>query len=65
MALLETRNLSKSFGGLQAIDKVSLKVEPNTVHDLLGPTDLVNRRFSTYLLEFINRMKAAILALMA
>ena len=37
MALLETRNLSKSFGGLQAIDKVSLKVEPNTVHGLIGP----------------------------
>ena len=37
MALLETSNLSKSFGGLQAIDKVSLKVEPNTVHGLIGP----------------------------
>ena len=37
MALLETRNLSKSFGGLQAIDKVSLKVEPNTIHGLIGP----------------------------
>ena len=36
MALLETRNLSKSFGGLQAIDKVSLKVEPNTIHGLIG-----------------------------
>ena len=37
MALLETRNLSKSFGGLQAINDVSLKVEPNTVHGLIGP----------------------------
>ena len=37
MALLETRNLSKSFGGLQAIDSVSLKVEANTVHGLIGP----------------------------
>ena len=37
MALLETRNLSKSFGGLQAINNVSLKVEPNTVHGLIGP----------------------------
>ena len=37
MALLETRDLSKSFGGLQAIDKVSLKVEPNTIHGLIGP----------------------------
>ena len=37
MALLETLELSKSFGGLQAIDKVSLKVEPNTIHGLIGP----------------------------
>ena len=37
MALLETRNLSKSFGGLQAIKDVSLKVEKNTVHGLIGP----------------------------
>ena len=37
MVLLETRNLSKSFGGLQAIDSVSLKVKPNTVHGLIGP----------------------------
>lgn len=37
MALLKTRNLSKSFGGLLAIDKVSLEVEANTVHGLIGP----------------------------
>ena len=37
MALLETLNLSKSFGGLQAINDVSLKVEQNTVHGLIGP----------------------------
>ena len=37
MALLETRNLSKSFGGLQAIHDVSLKVESNKVHGLIGP----------------------------
>ena len=38
MALLETRDLSKSFGGLQAIDKVSLKVEPNTIVTVEKPT---------------------------
>ena len=37
MALLETRNLSKSFGGLQAIDNVSLTVDENSVHGLIGP----------------------------
>ena len=37
MALLETRDLSKSFGGLQAIDKISLGIEQNTVHGIIGP----------------------------
>ena len=37
MALLETLNLSKSFGGLQAINNVSLSVKENTVHGLIGP----------------------------
>ena len=37
MALLKTHNLCKSFGGLQAIDKVSLEVDANTVHGLIGP----------------------------
>ena len=37
MTLLETRNLSKSFGGLQAIDNVSLSVDENSVHGLIGP----------------------------
>ena len=37
MALLEIRNLCKSFGGLQAINNVSLSVNENTVHGLIGP----------------------------
>lgn len=37
MPLLETHNLSKAFGGLQAIDKVSLTVEANSIHGLIGP----------------------------
>ena len=37
MALLEILNLSKSFGGLQAINNVSLSVKENTVHGLIGP----------------------------
>ena len=67
MALLETRNLSKSFGGLQAIDKVSLKVEPNTVHGLIGPNGSGKSTFFNLLTlpEFINRMKAAKLVSMA
>ena len=37
MALLKTHNLSKSFGGLRAIDKVCLEVTSNTVHGIIGP----------------------------
>ncbi|MDG2196408.1 MAG: ABC transporter ATP-binding protein [SAR324 cluster bacterium] len=37
MALLETRGLSKSFGGLKAVSGVDLKVQPGTVHGLIGP----------------------------
>src|SRR5579875_281221 len=37
MPLLEARNLTKRFGGLVAVDNVSLAVEPLTVTALIGP----------------------------
>jgi branched-chain amino acid transport system ATP-binding protein len=37
MALLETRDLSKSFGALSAVNAVSLRVEPGTLHSIIGP----------------------------
>ena len=37
MALLEARELTRRFGGLLAVDKVSLAVEPLTVTALIGP----------------------------
>ncbi len=36
-ALLETRNLSKSFGALKATDDVSLTLLPGEIHALIGP----------------------------
>lgn len=36
-ALLETRDLAVSFGGLRAVDGVSLQVEAGTVVGLIGP----------------------------
>jgi ABC-type branched-subunit amino acid transport system ATPase component/ABC-type branched-subunit amino acid transport system permease subunit len=36
-ARLVVRNVSRSFGGVRALDGVSLTVEPGTVHALVGP----------------------------
>ena len=36
-AILECRNLSKSFGGVKALDAVDLNIEPGRVVGLLGP----------------------------
>jgi len=35
--LLETLNLSKSFGALQAVTQVSLRVAKGTIHSVIGP----------------------------
>jgi branched-chain amino acid transport system ATP-binding protein len=37
MAILEVRRLSKSFGGLKAVDSVDLDVEEETITGLIGP----------------------------
>jgi branched-chain amino acid transport system ATP-binding protein len=35
--LLETRNLRKVFGGLVAVDDVSIKIHEHTLHSIIGP----------------------------
>ncbi|MEM1942592.1 MAG: ABC transporter ATP-binding protein [Nitrososphaerota archaeon] len=47
MSLLKLLNVSKSFGGLKAVNKVSMDVPPNVILGLIGPngsgkTTLVN-----------------------
>ena len=37
MALLETRRLSKSFGGIHAVWEVDVRIAPGTIHGLIGP----------------------------
>lgn len=37
MALLETKNLGISFGGLRAVDEVNLKIEQGQLYGLIGP----------------------------
>ena len=35
--MLQVRNVSKNFGGVQAVDRVSFTVEDNEIHGLIGP----------------------------
>ena len=37
MSLLETKNLSITFGGISALDEVSINVEPGEIVGILGP----------------------------
>ena len=37
MALLETRDLTKSFGALTAVNGVTLAIEPGSLHSIIGP----------------------------
>ena len=36
-ALLETRDVSMNFGGLMAVDNVSLAVQPGEIRAVIGP----------------------------
>jgi branched-chain amino acid transport system ATP-binding protein len=37
MALLELRNISKRFGGLQALSQVSISIDEGIIASLIGP----------------------------
>lgn len=56
MSLLKIENLSKSFGGLKAVDNISFEVQEGTIHALIGPngagkTTLVNMISGIYSVE--------------
>ena len=37
MFILETQNLSRRFGGLTAVDNLSMTIEAGSIHGLIGP----------------------------
>ena len=53
MAILEVRNINKSFGGLKALDNVELDVEAGAVHAIIGPNGAGK---STLLNCFVGRL---------
>ncbi len=48
--LLEAKNITKQYTGHLALDKVSIRISPNTIHGLLGP----NGAGKTTLIRIIN-----------
>ena len=54
MAIIEVKNVSKSFTGHKALDDVSLSVEPGQIYGLLGP----NGAGKTTLIRIINHITA-------
>ncbi len=55
MPLLEVKKLNKSFGGLQAVDNASLRVEEGRAHSIIGPNGAGK---STFLNLIIGSLKA-------
>lgn len=37
MSILETRNVTKRFGGLSAVDKVSIQIPEGSIYSIIGP----------------------------
>jgi len=37
MAILETKNLTKAFGALTAVNAVSMRIEAGSLHSIIGP----------------------------
>jgi len=51
--ILETRDLSKSFAGYRAIDRVSLAIEAGAIHAIIGPNGAGKTTFFNLLSGFV------------
>jgi branched-chain amino acid transport system ATP-binding protein len=45
--LLEAHEISKRFGGVQALDGISFSIERGAIYGLIGPNGAARRRSST------------------
>jgi branched-chain amino acid transport system ATP-binding protein len=52
-AIVETRNLTKSFAGFKAVDDVSLAIEEGTIHAIIGPNGAGKTTFFNLLSGFV------------
>ena len=53
-SLIDVRNLSKKFGGVTALDKVSVSVEPQQISGLIGPNGAGKSTFFNVLTGVLN-----------
>jgi branched-chain amino acid transport system ATP-binding protein len=51
--ILETQDLSRSFGGFMAVRNVNLKIERGTIHALIGPNGAGKTTFFNLLTKFL------------
>ncbi len=59
--VIETRNLTKSFRGFTAVDDVSLKVAPGTIHALIGPNGAGKSTMFNLITKFLQPTSGSIL----
>src|ERR1700682_3167520 len=52
-AIVETKNLTKSFAGFKAVDDVSLAIEEGTIHAIIGPNGAGKTTFFNLLSGFV------------
>ena len=61
MALLEARGLTKRFGGVTALDDVSITVEENTLVGIIGPNGSGKTTFLNTITGFIHPDSGSVL----
>ena len=61
VAILETHNLTKEFGGFLAVSDVSIRVLPGTIHALIGPNGAGKTTVFNLLTKFFQPSKGTIL----